>query len=389
MIFWSVIWPVSSNRKKAISIVSELYLSSIEEIIEDAQAGRMFILMDDESRENEGDLIIPGEIADADTINFMAKHGRGLICLAMTSERVRELGLPLMSQENRSRHQTAFTISIEAKEGITTGISVADRARTISVAIDPAMSSQDIVSPGHVFPLVARDGGVLVRAGHTEASVDIARLAGLNPSAVICEVMNDDGSMARQPDLIKFAQLHGLKVATIRDLIAYRRRYDNLVECAVEDEIESRFGGHWKLKTYINTAEYAEHLVLQKGEVKPGEPTLVRVHVVDIFSDLLFEDNETSGKLERAMKIIGQEGSGILILIRDVRPTRLSDMMHVRTGEAKDATGGKQLRDYGIGAQILYDLGVRDMILLSDTKHNIVGLDAYGLNIVEQRSIRG
>jgi 3,4-dihydroxy 2-butanone 4-phosphate synthase/GTP cyclohydrolase II len=368
--------------------VSELYLSSIEEIIEDAKAGKMFILMDDESRENEGDLIIPGEIADADAINFMAKHGRGLICLAMTSERVRELGLTLMSQENRSRHQTAFTISIEAKDGITTGISVADRARTVAVAIDPEKSSEDIVSPGHVFPLVARDGGVLVRAGHTEASVDIARLAGLNPSAVICEVMNDDGSMARQPDLIKFAQLHGLKVATIRDLIAYRRRYDNLVECALEDKIESRFGGHWKLKTYVNTAEYAEHLVLQKGEIKSGEATLVRVHVVNIFEDLLGEANDQSGKLVRAMEIIGEAGRGVLVVIRDVRPTRLSDMMRVRIGDVKDTAGGKQLRDYGIGAQILYDLGVRDMILLSNTKHNIVGLDAYGLNIVEQRPIR-
>ena len=369
--------------------MNELYLSSIEEIIEDAKAGRMFILMDDESRENEGDLIIPGEMADAEAVNFMAKHGRGLICLAMVSERVRELELPLMSQENRSRHQTAFTISIEARDGITTGISAADRARTIAVAIDPEKSSQDIVSPGHVFPLVARDGGVLVRAGHTEASVDIARLANLNPSAVICEVMNDDGSMARQPDLIKFAQLHGLKVATIRDLIAYRRRYDNLVECAVEDQFESRFGGKWKLKTYVNTAEYAEHLVLQKGDVKPDAATVVRVHVLNIFEDLLAEANDQSGKLGRAMEMIGQEGSGVLILIRDVRPTRLSDLMHVRKGETKDAAGGKQLRDYGIGAQILYDLGVRDMILLSDTKHNIVGLDAYGLNIVEQRPIRG
>ncbi|MEE8371440.1 MAG: 3,4-dihydroxy-2-butanone-4-phosphate synthase [Sphingomonadales bacterium] len=369
--------------------MSESFLSSIDEIIEDAGKGRMFILVDDEARENEGDLIIPAGMATPDAINFMARFGRGLICLAMTSERVRKLELPLMSQENRSRHKTAFTVSIEAKEGITTGISAADRARTVAAAIDPGKSSQDIVSPGHVFPLVARDGGVLVRAGHTEASVDIARLSGLNPSAVICEVMNDDGSMARMPDLVKFAQLHGLKVATIRDLIAYRRRHDNLVECAVENDLKSAFGGDWTLKTYVNKAEYAEHLVLQKGEINSGKPVLVRVHVLNIFEDMLGEANDRTGQLARSMEIIGEAGSGVIVIIRDVRATRLSEMMHVRNGEIEDPAGGRHLRDYGIGAQILYDLGVREMILLSDTKQNIVGLDAYGLNIIEQRSIRG
>ena len=364
-------------------------LSSIEEVIDDAKNGRMFILVDDEDRENEGDLIIPAQMASPEAVNFMAKHGRGLICLTLASERVRQLNLPLMSNDNQSRHKTAFTVSIEAKDGVTTGISAADRAHTIAVAIDNAKNGSDIASPGHVFPLVARDGGVLVRAGHTEASVDISRLAGLNPSAVICEIMNDDGTMARLPDLMEFSQKHGLKVATIRDLIAYRRLHDNLVNCVVEADFTSSFGNDWRMKTYVNNAEYAEHLVLVKGEVAKDKPTMVRMHALNLFDDLLGEVGNRAGQLQRSMDMIGAEGSGVVVIIRDIRPTRLSEMMSERIGKPeKDASKRLSgLRDYGIGAQILCDLGVKDIILLSNTKQNVIGLDGYGLNIVEQRQI--
>ncbi len=363
------------------------FLSTIEEVVEDARNGRMFILIDEEDRENEGDLIIPAQMATPEAINFMAKHGRGLICLTLTSRRVKELDLPFMSRENLSRQGTAFTVSIEAKEGVSTGISAHDRAHTISVAIDSAHGKDDIATPGHVFPLLARDGGVLVRAGHTEASVDIARLAGLNPSAVICEIMNDDGTMARLPDLIKFAQFHGLKVATIKDLIGYRLKADNLVKCIGETKVKSLAGGEWLSKVYINTAEYAEHLVLVKGEISPEHPVMVRVHVLDIFNDMLQEQGERAGQLEKAMRMIGEEGSGVIVIIRDIRPDRLQHMVKQREGEEAAPVPSTTLRDYGIGAQILCDLGVQDMILLSNTKQSFVGMEAYGLNIVEQRGI--
>jgi 3,4-dihydroxy 2-butanone 4-phosphate synthase/GTP cyclohydrolase II len=364
------------------------FLSTIEEVVEDARNGRMFILIDEEDRENEGDLIIPAQMATPEAINFMAKHGRGLICLTLTSRRVEELDLPFMSRENLSRQETAFTVSIEAKEGVSTGISAHDRAHTVSVAIDAAHGKDDIASPGHVFPLVARDGGVLVRAGHTEASVDIARLAGLNPSAVICEIMNDDGTMARLPDLIKFAQFHSLKVATIKDLIGYRLKADNLVKCVGETIVKSLAGGEWLSKVYINTAEYAEHLVLVKGEIGPDHPVMVRVHVLDMFNDILQEQGERAGQLEAAMRMIGKEGSGVIVIIRDIRPDRLQHMVKQREGEEAAPAPSTTLRDYGIGAQILCDLGVQDMILLSNTKQSFVGMEAYGLNIVEQREIK-
>ncbi|MGK2285904.1 3,4-dihydroxy-2-butanone-4-phosphate synthase [Pedomonas sp. V897] len=361
---------------------AHMALSPIEEIIEDARNGRMFILVDDEDRENEGDLIIPAQMATPDAINFMAKYGRGLICLSLTAERVRQLELPLMSQNNGTRHETAFTVSIEAKEGVTTGISAADRARTIAVAIDPTKGKEHIVTPGHVFPLMAREGGVLVRAGHTEAAVDIARLAGLMPAGVICEIMNDDGTMARLPDLIAFAQLHGLKVGTIADLIAYRRRYDNLVECIAEGEMESEYGGTWKLKTYANKAEYAEHLVLIKGDIDPARPTLVRMHALSIFNDMLGEVSERTGQLQAAMRTIGKHGSGVIVIIRDTRPDRLSQIMNARASESREE---HVLRDYGIGAQILVDLGVRDLVLLTrSARHNIIGLEGYGLQVVDE-----
>ncbi len=265
----------------------EQFKSTTAELIEEAKHGRMFVLVDDEDRENEGDLVIPAQMATPETINFMAKNGRGLICLAMERGRVEQLGLPLMSLRNGTRHQTAFTISIEARDGISTGISAFDRARTIQVAIDPAKGAGDIVTPGHVFPLVARDGGVLVRTGHTEAAVDVARLAGLTPAGVICEVLNEDGSMARRDDLVQFAQFHGLKIGTIADLIAYRRRYDRIVERTLETTFESRFGGTFKLYVYTNTVAHAEHVALVKGDLHTEDPVLVRMHAMSILDDVL------------------------------------------------------------------------------------------------------
>jgi 3,4-dihydroxy 2-butanone 4-phosphate synthase / GTP cyclohydrolase II len=362
-------------------------LSSIDEILEDARNGRMFIRVDDEDRENEGDLVIPAQMATPDAINFMARYGRGLICLALSSQRVQQLDLPLMAQANGTRHQTAFTVSIEAREGVTTGISAADRARTIAVAIDPTKGKHDLVTPGHVFPLMARDGGALVRAGHTEAAVDIARMAGLIPAGVICEIMNDDGSMARLPDLITFAQLHGLKVGTIADLIAYRRKKDNLVKCIEEIRIDTRFGGDWNCKIYVNTAEYAEHVVLVKGEIDPASPVLVRMHAVTIFDDMLGEMSGREGLLQKSMKLIGEAGAGVVVIIRDTRPNQLSQILRRRNGDETAQSNVDVLREVGIGAQILIDLGLSDIILLSHKKHNVIGIDGYGLNIVEQRMI--
>ncbi|MBK5910683.1 3,4-dihydroxy-2-butanone-4-phosphate synthase [Rhodothalassium salexigens] len=361
-------------------------LSPIEDVIDDARNGRMFILVDDEDRENEGDLVIPAQMATPEAINFMAKYGRGLVCLSLTRDRVEELGLELMSRNNRARHQTAFTVSIEARDGISTGISAGDRARTIAVAIDGAKTADDVVTPGHVFPLVARDGGVLVRAGHTEGSVDIARLAGLNPSAAICEVMKDDGTMARLPDLLAFAEQHGLKVASIRDLIAYRLKHDSLVECVAETPLTSRWGGDWTVKAYVNTAEYAEHMALVKGDISGDDPVLVRMHAVNLFDDLLGDAAGRPGQLANAMDMIGAEGRGVVVVIRDVSPKRLTETIKRRQGQAM-GTGEETLRDYGIGAQILLDLGLSELVLLSNTQHNIVGLEGYGLNIVEQRPI--
>ena len=361
-------------------------ISPMDEIIEEARNGRMFILVDDESRENEGDLVIPAQMATPEAINFMARFGRGLICLSLTPERVGELGLSLMPRHNESRHETAFTVSIEAKEGVTTGISAPDRARTIAAAIDPASGSEDIVTPGHVFPLVAREGGVLVRAGHTEAAVDLARLSGLNPSGVICEIMNDDGTMARRDDLIAFAQLHGLKIATISDLIAYRRRYDHLVEQTLETDFDSRFGGAFRLGVYRSKVGYGEHVALWKGDLSGPEPVLVRVHALNLLDDVL--GNRASGKsgeLETALEMIGEAGRGVVVLIREPLPTSLSDRL---SAEADDPTDQNELRDIGVGAHILWDLGVRNMILLSNSQHTYVGLEGYGLSVAECRPIR-
>ena len=355
-------------------------LVPIEEIIDEARNGRMFILVDDEDRENEGDLIIPAQMATPDAINFMATHGRGLICLTLTRERVEHLGLELMSRHNGTRHETAFTVSIEAREGVTTGISAGDRARTVAVAIDAAKTKGDIVTPGHVFPLIARDGGVLVRTGHTEAAVDISRLAGLNPSGVICEIMKDDGTMARMDDLVPFARRHGLKIGTIRDLIEYRRRNDHLVECVSVAPFVSDYGGDWTIRSYRNKIDGSVHLVLQKGAVVAGEPTLVRMHGISILSDVLGQPGPRKRILQRAMSAIGEAGSGLIVLLM---PSSGEHLQAEITGESLEM----DLRSYGIGAQILGELGVHDMILLTNSHRNVVAIEGYGLSIVGEQPI--
>ena len=351
-------------------------LSPIEDIIADAKAGKMFILVDDEDRENEGDLVIPAQFATTESINFMAKFGRGLICLSLDSGQVERLGLPPMARHNESRHKTAFTISIEAREGITTGISAADRARTISVASNPQALPTDIASPGHIFPLEARPGGVLVRAGHTEAAVDISRLAGLNPAGVICEIMNDDGSMARLPELLEFAAHHGLKIGTIADLIAYRRRFEKLVRRVAETTVRTAHAGDFQCIVYAQSPEYAEHVALVKGTIDPAQPVLVRMHAHDFLSDVLGDASKgRAGVLDAAMRMIDAEGSGVVVLLREPKRNAVSIAAN---GEK---TGAPALRDYGIGAQILLDLGIEQMKLLTNQPKMVVGLEGYGLGI--------
>ncbi len=362
------------------------HLSSIEELIEEARNGRMFILVDAEERENEGDLVIPAQMCTPQAVNFMAKFGRGLICLALTSDRAETLQIPMMTQVNGTPNQTAFTVSIEAKEGISTGISAHDRAHTISVAIDPTKGPGDIVSPGHVFPLIARHGGALVRAGHTEAAVDIPRLAGLYPAGVICEIMNDDGTMARLPDLVQFSQLHGLKIGTIADLIAYRRKYDHFVKRVFEGEFQSHNGGAWNMIVYANTLEYAEHIALVKGDVRAEGPVLVRMHALNIFSDLLGYQPYERDVLGESMRIVAEHGRGVVVVLRQTRPTFVTDILTRRIADDVDR---RRVKEYGVGAQILLDLGVRDMTLLTDTpQKKIVALEGYGLNVVGTHAIR-
>ena len=354
-------------------------ISSIEEIIEDARNGRMFILVDHEDRENEGDLVIPAQMATPDAINFMATNGRGLICLALTSERVDQLGLELMSTNNSSRHETAFTISIEAREGVTTGISAHDRARTVAVAIDASKGMTDIATPGHVFPLRARSGGVLVRAGHTEAAVDISRLAGLNSSGVICEIMNEDGTMARLPELIGFAQKHGLKIGTISDLIAYRRRHDNLVRASDQTKIFSEFGGEWDMKVYEDETHGDQHIVLIKGDLTGDKPVLVRMHAMDPMLDIVgVGPRGRADEFGAAMNMVAEEGRGVVVLLRDTA-------MKI---ENNDNTSPSTLRQYGLGAQILSSLGLSKLELLTNSPTpKVVGLEAYGLEITSTRKI--
>ena len=365
-------------------------LSTIEEVIADAKAGKLFILVDDEDRENEGDLCVIGEHATADAINFMAKYGRGLICLALTRTRTEQLGLTMIERRNESRHETAFTISIEAREGVTTGISAADRALTIKTAINPNCGERDITTPGHIFPLIARDGGTLVRAGHTEAVVDIARACGSDhPSGVICEIMKDDGEMARLPDLIGFAKEHDLKIASIADLIAWRRRNESLVQRTVESAITTRIGGDWRMVIYTNTVSNIEHIALVKGDISAGDPILVRMHALDLMADLLgaVSEKREGDELATAMAAIAKAGCGVIVVLRESIASSLSSMVSQKLNMTSDTSGNRDLRDYGVGAQILTDLGIRKMILLSDTRPNVVSLEGYDLEITDWQRI--
>jgi 3,4-dihydroxy 2-butanone 4-phosphate synthase/GTP cyclohydrolase II len=383
---------LSDTLTRVIYAEGKGFLSPIDDIIEDLRNGRMIILVDAEDRENEGDLVIPAQMATPDTINFMAKHGRGLVCLSLTRQRADQLELEYMSRQSEARNRTAFTVSIEAREGVATGISAHDRARTIATAIDPTKDHRDIVSPGHVFPLIAREGGVLVRAGHTEASVDLARLAGLYPAGVICEIMNDDGTMARMPDLVPFAQRHGLKIGTIEDLIGYRLQHDRIVRRVTKTTLDSTFGGSFDLHVYETTVEPFEHLALVKGDLEAPGPVLVRVHAVSVLADLLGIGTE-GGKgslIGKSMQTIAEEGRGVIVLIRDLRPKSVSEWI-ARSNERKGPRKGDAERrqvEIGIGSQILRDLGVTDMVLLSNTPPSrYVGLEAFGLRIVGQRKI--
>ena len=384
---WNPTADTLSRLEKLIQGGTAEILVGTETIIDEARNGRMFILVDDESRENEGDLVVPAQMATPDAVNFMARHGRGLICLALTKERSDQLGLEPMTRTNRSRNETAFTVSIEAKEGISTGISAADRARTIAVAIDSGNGPDALVSPGHVFPLVARPGGVLVRAGHTEAAVDVSRLAGLNPSAVICEIMRDDGTMARLDDLIDFARTHGLKIGTIRDLIAYRLKKDHLVERVATTPFTAASGAQWSAQVFRDKSSGEEQLALVNGAPDTSRPVLVRMHSLDLFGDVLGEACPRSGLLQGAMRAIEAEGSGVLVALHAAAPGSLSRSTDLRAG--KPAEAGDAVRGYGTGAQILAALGIHDMILLTNTHHSPVALAGYGLAIVEERAFQG
>jgi len=356
-------------------------LASIAEIIEEAKKGNIFILVDDENRENEGDLVIPAQFCDDQKINFMAKYGRGLICLALTEKRVQQLDLPLMSMNNQSRNKTAFTVSIEAREGISTGISAFDRAKTIADAINENKTRDALVSPGHIFPLKAQNGGVLVRAGHTEAAVDIARLAKVNPSGVICEIMNDDGQMARLPDLIKFAKHHKIKIATIADLIEYRRKNEKLVIAKERQKFTSKYAGEFELVIYQSQVDNIEHIALIKGKIDHNSAALIRMHHLNIFSDFLDDANSTkTGLLKKSMKKIAKHGSGVIVLIRQPQESlhNLLNSENIKT---------KELRNYGTGAQILTDIGVGNMILLTSSKKSVIGLEGYGLKISGYKKI--
>ena len=356
-------------------------ISTIEEIIEDARNGKAYILVDAEDRENEGDIIVPAQFATPEAINFMVRYARGLVCLAMTGERARALNLDMMTRDNRESMGTAFTVSIEAAEGVTTGISAHDRSKTVQVAIDPTLDHEAIVSPGHIFPLVAKDGGTLVRAGHTEAAVDISRMAGLYPAGVICEIMNDDGSMARMPELVSFAQLHGLKIGTIADLIAWRRQNDRFLERRVETELESTYAEGFKTVVFRNNLDNTEHVALVRGDIKADEETLVRVHRVDLITDMLGAKGQREGLVRKAMETIsGEDKPGVIVFVYTMQPDALAGRLGAKTEAKADPT--MPLREYGIGAQILRELGVGKMIFLSDTAPTrLVGLDGYGLSI--------
>ena len=378
------------QKNNSFILMNKNLTASIEEIIEDLKNGKMVIMVDDEDRENEGDLIIPAAKANADAVNFMATYGRGLICLTLTADRVKKLNLPLMAQNNQARDATAFTISIESVEGVTTGISAQDRATTIASAINPLNGQNDITSPGHVFPLVARDGGVLVRAGHTEASVDLARLAGFEPAGTICEIMNDDGTMARIPDLIEFSKKHDIKIGKIVDLISYRRKHDTFVNKTLDEKITLKDGKEFDIKVFGNSFDQTEQIVLSKGNINDGKPVIVRVHVISYFDDLIGESGSGNKTLKQTIDIINNEGRGVLILVRDSSSSVISSYLSAKDKSQKEIEEQKQseLRIFGMGAQILSELGVRDMILLTNTDWKFVGLDAYDINIVETKFLK-
>ncbi|MDH3541175.1 MAG: bifunctional 3,4-dihydroxy-2-butanone-4-phosphate synthase/GTP cyclohydrolase II [Desulfobulbaceae bacterium] len=375
-------------------------VSRIEEVIEDIQAGKMVILVDDEDRENEGDLCMAAEAVTPEAINFMARYGRGLICLTLDRAQVKKLDLPMMVKKNKSPFETGFTVSIEARTGVTTGISAADRARTIQVAVNTAAKPEDIVSPGHIFPLRARRGGVLERTGQTEGSVDLARLAGMMPAGVICEIMKDDGTMARMPDLEAFAAEHGMKIATIADLVAYRLRRDTLVHRAVEARLPSHFGGEFKAIVYANDVDKHEHLALVKGEIDPDKEIMVRVHSECLTGDVFGSDRcDCGSQLQEAMRMVSAAGTGVILymrqegrgigLINKLKAYALQDNEGLDTVDANLELGFKpDLRDYGIGAQILRDLGVRKMCLLTNNPKKIVGLEGYDLEVTRRLSIQ-
>ena len=357
-------------------------LSRIEDIIEDARNGKMYILVDDPNRENEGDLIIPAQMVTPETINFMTKYGRGLVCLSLTKDRIDELGLPLMNPSNQKNDLTAFTISIEAKEGITTGISAADRAHTISTAINGNRNKSDIVSPGHIFPLMAWAGGVLERAGHTEAAVDISILAGLNPSGVICEILSEDGNMARLPELIEFAKFHNLKIGTVSDLIKYRLKNHTIMELVSERLFESEMGTNFFLKIFVNELSGEKHYALIKN-IKNNEPAYVRMHKLDVTKDIFEEKNIFNDEISKSFKIIEEKGSGAIVLINsDISPQ--IDKIFNRRDEEKNKL---ELREYGVGAQILLLIGIKKIILLTNSKKKIIALDGFNLEIISQESI--
>ena len=367
-----------------------LKLSNIEKIVEDARNGKLFVLVDDENRENEGDLIFPAQLITPDIINFMAKYGRGLICLALTKYRAKELDLKKMDRRNSSKFDTAFTTSIEAKEGITTGISAADRSITIQTAIDDNKSKEDISTPGHIFPLIARDGGVLSRAGHTEAAVDIARLAGLKPAAVICEIMNDDGSMARLDDLKKFCKYHNINIATIEELIRWRVKNDPIVKIKYTDHLVTRIAGNFKFFCYSNLIDDTEHFALVKGNIVEEDEVLVRVQKLNYISDLFQgalsknNQNEKDISINRIMLEMQNIKKGVIVIIKDNRGTFEWNKSKKENGN----TESQEFREYGVGAQILRDIGVRKMVLLTNSKKAIIGLQGFDLKIVGHKELR-
>ena len=368
------------------------FLSSIEEIVDEARNGRMYVLVDNEDRENEGDLIIPAQMATPDAINFMATYGRGLICLSMTKNRIEELELTPMEKRNTSKLDTAFTVSIESTKDVTTGISAADRAKTIQVAIDKSSGPSDISTPGHVFPLMARDGGVLVRAGHTEAAVDISRIAGLNPTAVICEIMKDDGTMARLKDLIPFCKKHNLKIGSISDLIRYRVNNDPIIKRKNNNVLNTKKYGEWNIFSYENTvnASGPEHLALVKGKLSESSPVLVRVHVSNFVNDAFDgvigdKGNKNFISLDESMSEINKKGSGLIVVIN------YDDSSHALSKyiDGNDAWNEEdKIRENGIGAQIIRDQGVKEMVLLSKSKRELVGLEGFDIKVITQRNLK-